>query len=61
MATINMAETLAEARRAIDAAVAKWKKDQSGAMGDIRFARAMLIRAEDALRGEIEIVEMLKK
>ena len=61
MATISVAETLAEARRAIDEALAKWRKHQSEAIGDLRYARAMLIRAEDALRGEIEIVEMLKK
>ena len=54
-AKINMQETLAEAQAAIAKAIKQWRKKAEIAQAEMRYARAMLIRAEDALRGELEI------
>ena len=54
---ISMQETLAEATESIAKAVKSWRKKPDDAAGECRYARAMLIRAEDALRGELEISE----
>ena len=60
MATISMAETLAEATRAIESARKNWREYPLAATKDLSYARAMLIRAQDALNGEIEIAEKIK-
>lgn len=55
MATISMQETLAEAQRAIASASKSWRTKPEKAADDCRYARAMLITAEAALNGELEI------
>ena len=54
-AKVNMQETLAEVQTAIAKAQKQWRKKPEIAQAECRYARAMLIRAEDALRGEMEI------
>ena len=54
-AKVNMQETLAEAATAIAKTQKVWRKKPEVAQAEMRYARAMLIRAEDALRGELEI------
>ena len=55
MATISMRETFLGVTRAIEIAKAEWREKPDSAMDSIRFARALLIIAEDALKGELEI------
>jgi hypothetical protein len=56
-AKINMQETLAQALQAIAKAQKQWRKREGAfdAIAECRYARAMLVRAEDALLGELEI------
>lgn len=57
MPTISMRETLAAASIAIERAKKSWREKPESAQDDLRFATAMLRRADDALRGELEISE----
>lgn len=55
MHKISMQETLAEAQRAITNASKAWRTKPEKAKDDCRYARAMLITAESALKGELEV------
>ena len=50
-----MGETLAGVTLAVERVKAEWREKPDSAMDYIRFARALLIIAEDALKGELEI------
>ena len=56
-AKISMQETLAEALQAIAKAQKEWKKKPESACDELRYTRAMCLRAEDALAGELEITD----
>jgi len=56
-AKISMQETLAEALQAIEKAQKLWRKKPASACDELRFTRAMCLRAEAALAGELEITD----
>jgi hypothetical protein len=56
-AQISMQETLAEAQRAITGASRLWRTKPEKAKDELRYARAMLITAERAIIGELEITD----
>ena len=52
-----MQETLAEALQAIEKAQKSWKKKPESACDELRYTRAMCLRAEQGLAGELEITD----
>ena len=56
-AKISMQETLAEALQAIEKAQKLWRKKPESACDELRYTRAMCLRAEQALAGELEIMD----
>jgi len=56
-AKISMQETLAEALQAIERAQKDWRKKPLKANDELRYTRAMCLRAEAALAGELEITD----
>lgn len=54
---VSMRKTIEAVRNGVEGLAVNWPYDKAQALRDLRFAKSMLTRAEQALQGELEIEE----